>query len=138
MCIAYHLHNTMMYTYHWKVYGHMYNWFWWQSCHLQYPAFIDVFGKVVSLASFSKVCLFKSTLNFGRIFYRKNNHNLSLLCINSSEWLRSFIAHTLSHITSFNVSLHWLFDTFPKLEHLNTYSLCFVTWICQNYIFNSI
>lgn len=55
-----------------------------------------------------------------------------------NDWELSFIDHILTHNTVLNVSLHWIIDTFPKCEHLNTYTLCFVTWICQNYIFNSI
>lgn len=55
-----------------------------------------------------------------------------------NDWELSFIDHILTHNTVLNVSLHWIIDTFTKCEHLNTYTLCFVTWICQNYIFNSI
>lgn len=51
-------------------------------------------------------------------------------------WELCFIDGVLAHISVLNVSPP--LDNWHKCEHLKTYTLCFVTWICQNYIFNSI
>lgn len=95
------------------------------------------FGQRDSLPSYSKFHIYVWTyIDVPSLIKMIINYFFALTYGN--DWELSFIDHILTHNTVLNVSLHWIIDTFPKCEHLNTYTLCFVTWICQNYIFNSI
>lgn len=104
---VYYLQNTvgLLYTYHWKVYGHLHRWIWWQSCHFIISSIYIYIWKSGQFGKLLKShCQFKIHWSLEEtIFYHENDHKWLFLCINSLEWLKTkfYRPYYMSHITSF-------------------------------------